>query len=416
MNRIILIGNGFDLAHNLRTKYCHFIDKFWENISKDFENRQQTSFDNEFLSINANFSYSENYSNYKLFKDRLKISNTQIKFKNRFLEIISERSSLNNWVDIEEEYFQQARDIIQNKSQYYSDDKDKKAIENLNEDFDKIKQELDKYLQDESIKKILINKSLKEIIYSNFNKKDFTEKGINGLVEDVYQAHVVDCTLGSKLSYTEDARHNNDDSFRASYLDDRDYINKEIREGKMDLMPLKNILFLNFNYTKTEMGYSEGEDILTQTIHIHGELNNPNSPIIFGYGDEQDERHKEIEKQGGDYLNNIKTINYLKTSNYKNLLSFIEGGQYQVFIMGHSCGLSDKTLLSTLFEHENCVSIKPFFHKWKDDDGIEHDDYEDKIKNIYRVFTNKTLMREKVVNKEWCKAFPISNKVRIGWC
>ena len=29
MNRLILIGNGFDLAHNLETKYTDFIDNLW---------------------------------------------------------------------------------------------------------------------------------------------------------------------------------------------------------------------------------------------------------------------------------------------------------------------------------------------------------------------------------------------------
>lgn len=30
MNRIILIGNGFDLAHGLPTSYGHFMDWYWE--------------------------------------------------------------------------------------------------------------------------------------------------------------------------------------------------------------------------------------------------------------------------------------------------------------------------------------------------------------------------------------------------
>ena len=30
MNRIILIGNGFDLAHGLSTKYEDFINWYWE--------------------------------------------------------------------------------------------------------------------------------------------------------------------------------------------------------------------------------------------------------------------------------------------------------------------------------------------------------------------------------------------------
>ena len=29
MNRIILIGNGFDLAHGLKTSYADFIDWYW---------------------------------------------------------------------------------------------------------------------------------------------------------------------------------------------------------------------------------------------------------------------------------------------------------------------------------------------------------------------------------------------------
>ena len=29
MNRIILVGNGFDLAHNLRTSYKDFMDWYW---------------------------------------------------------------------------------------------------------------------------------------------------------------------------------------------------------------------------------------------------------------------------------------------------------------------------------------------------------------------------------------------------
>ncbi len=75
--------------------------------------------------------------------------------------------------------------------------------------------------------------------------------------------------------------------------------------------------------------------------------------------------------------------------------------------MGHSCGLSDRTLLSKLFEHENCVSIKPFYYEYKDKKGEIKDDYSDKVRNISRNFKDKTIMREKVVNKTYCS--PLSN-------
>lgn len=35
MNRIILIGNGFDLAHGLNTSYKHFINDYWCNVIND---------------------------------------------------------------------------------------------------------------------------------------------------------------------------------------------------------------------------------------------------------------------------------------------------------------------------------------------------------------------------------------------
>lgn len=34
MNRIIIIGNGFDMAHNLKTGYRDFIDDYWNNVTE----------------------------------------------------------------------------------------------------------------------------------------------------------------------------------------------------------------------------------------------------------------------------------------------------------------------------------------------------------------------------------------------
>jgi hypothetical protein len=47
MNRIILIGNGFDLAHGLKTNYKDFIDWFWEQEKVEFSNNDNWTFCNE---------------------------------------------------------------------------------------------------------------------------------------------------------------------------------------------------------------------------------------------------------------------------------------------------------------------------------------------------------------------------------
>lgn len=164
-----------------------------------------------------------------------------------------------------------------------------------------------------------------------------------------------------------------------------------------------NILFLNFNYTDIPNLYIP-QGAKFKTIHIHGDLERKDNPIIFGYGDEMDKSYKEIlEQNDNSYLENMKSMHYAETDNYRNLLQFIESAPYQIYIMGHSCGNSDRTLLNTLFEHKNCISIKPFYHKWKDKDGNEKDDYLDKIQNISRNFNNMALMRDRVVNKTYCE-------------
>lgn len=61
-----------------------------------------------------------------------------------------------------------------------------------------------------------------------------------------------------------------------------------------------------------------------------------------------------------------------------------------------------RTLLNTLFEHENCVSIKSFYYQ-KDE---EHDNYSEITQNISRNFTNMQSFRDKVVNKTLCEPMP----------
>ena len=98
-------------------------------------------------------------------------------------------------------------------------------------------------------------------------------------------------------------------------------------------------------------------------------------------------------------IRNVKSIKYLESDSYRNVLAFIESAPYQVCIMGPSCGNSDRTLLNTLFEHKNCISIKPYYYK--KEDGT--DNYLELVQNISRNFTDMKLMRDRVVNKTYCE-------------
>ena len=99
-------------------------------------------------------------------------------------------------------------------------------------------------------------------------------------------------------------------------------------------------------------------------------------------------------------LQHIKSIRYLETDNYRRLMEFVESEPFQIIIMGHSCGTSDGTLLNTLFEHRNCISIVPYYYY---DKKKEEDHHLELIQNISHHFNDMKLLRDRVVNKEYCE-------------
>ena len=363
MNRVILIGNGFDLAHGLKTSYKDFIDDFWEKekqkvvtgLVKEYTDgfHYHYKYEDDFISVISPCLMSElhhsvniNGRGYNWFLDlvssgiKIMLNGVNVtfhvEFKNIFLKIITENTTLQDWVNIELEYYL-ALNLCLNE-------KYPEGIKKLNQEFSSIQKALEEYLTLQTTNNIKTIQNVQEI----FNK--------------IVQNIIIDKTL-TKFGHYE-------------------------------------ILFLNFNYTNTINIYSHlfsGSNIDVKYINIHGELNNIENPIIFGYGDEIDDNYKHI-KDNNDkgYLENIKSIKYLETRNYMRLLNFIDYEKYEIFVMGHSCGLSDRTLLNTLFEHENCMSIKVFYHKISD----SVDNYSDVIRNISRNFTNRPLMRKRVVNKQ----------------
>ncbi|NAY92115.1 hypothetical protein GTQ34_09300 [Muricauda sp. JGD-17] len=130
---------------------------------------------------------------------------------------------------------------------------------------------------------------------------------------------------------------------------------------------IEKILVLNFNYTSTTSNLIQllgdnGKDI--DIIHVHGQLDSEMNPIIFGYGDET---HPEFNKlkdlNSDDHLEHFKSYKYSRTNNLRLLNNFISAQSFDVHLIGHSCALSDRVLLSTIFEHRNCFSIVPYLRK-----------------------------------------------------
>ena len=419
IHRIILVGNGFDLAHGLATRYENFIDWYWEQyISKIKDCLINTYSDTlcsftlkeamygdrwyQFLSPYNNKSF-ENKSGreiYEILKEQKEtVSIEQTPFMNRICQSIESKG----WVDIENEYYQALN------HEYFE------CPEKLNKEFEIVKSKLVKYLtlvQSSNIDESIVKPALKEKILAPIRIDEIAIGARSQLVDFIRSRYFGEAdgsyiSIGEQLGW--DKRAENIEAMNRFSRKWGDKIEEFGIESAIDsqdipetlLSPIR-LMLLNFNYTRTADLYLPQDKKLAYWFpidHIHGQLNDPQS-IIFGYGDELDDNYRNIVKlNNNEHLRNIKSIRYLETQNYRNMLAFIESAPYQVYIMGHSCGNSDRTLLNTLFEHKNCISIKPFYHRQEDGS----DNYLEIVQNISRNFTDMKLMRDRVVNKTLCE-------------
>ncbi len=358
MNRLIILGNGFDLAHDLKTSFNSFIsDYFCQALNKFYRENQYID---PLVEIRMKYSgYRTNSEETSTLEDvyvrleRLKSNRDYyvVNFKSQLLQSIYNKSSKLRWVDIEVEFFDNLLKIKNNNNIKY--------IDKLNDELEFLKNKLVEYL------------TVQENGFSNtFDKME-----------------MIDC-------FCEPIRPH-------------EIVLKKLAEKKLP----EQLYFLNFNYTSTFEDYLKlcNSKIPTDFNYIHGSLGSTHGKPIFGFGDEFDKRYIEFEDEHNNSLfKHIKSFEYLKTKNYYLLTRFIESNDFQIHIYGHSCGISDRTMLNQIFEHENCKSIKIFYHKIDD----EKDDYTEKIYEISRHFKDKGLMRRKIIPQDLSKAMPQPKKIR----
>ena len=384
INRMIILGNGFDLSHKLKTKYSDFIENYYSQI-------KDSSWKDDFFEFVIPGYLFENISSLKEIMDYMssrlgqfsiikKKKNLNINRKpaillhNYFFYEIS-RKIESNWVDIEIEYFNSLIKILDQPSRdnIYED------IKKLNNEIDSIAVKFEKYL----------TQNVNPEINSKFNDK--TAK----LFED---------NLKQDSGSIEDFLKEFPESYAKTIRKDL----MKIWEDKNNWSKFDETLILNFNYTNTAEKLYSTKLKNYKIINIHGTLNDFKNPINLGFGDEMHKRYSDIEeKNENEYLRLMKSFAYTNTDNYRELFNFIEDKVFQVHIMGHSCGISDRTLLNAIFENKNCKSIKVFYHNYDTKkENSQNDNYSEIVRNISRHFNQKTLMRNKIVNKSLSAELP----------
>ena len=397
MNRLVLIGNGFDLAHGLKTKYEDFMYWYWRGIVAYLVLQSKDVYEDTLCKVtNRKLDYwnlSELYhaENEELYSFLVKNDGAIDIYYSPMLERINKSIQDKGWVDIENEYYELLKNYVLNNESLTQ-------TETLNTQLHSLQEKLVEYLKSIEITNKLLRTDIRPQIYAPFKIHDISIESLQALINHVKSDMEADKgSIDAKHSlYGNSYSSGRIKSYKEKFLGNI-VLNDEI---PIELLLPNNIMLLNFNYTHTADLYCKKGWIFTVN-QIHGDLDNPKS-VIFGYGDELDDDYKTIvNKNENKFLGNIKSIKYLESDNYLKLLSFIESEPYQILIMGHSCGNSDRTLLNTLFEHKNCVSIKPYYYKWGE--GEKDDNYIELVQNISRNFTDMKLMRDRVVNKTYCE-------------
>ncbi len=354
-NRIVLIGNGFDKALGLKTSYADFILNYLKE--KILEAIKNVGYDSELITIKLrasqsyllNDKYIKSINNTSSVMELLNFTDKQlsITYKDEFLEEIVKNYSEARWVDIEQYYYKKLSTMFNSfKVAKYETEIPEEVFE-LNKCMDALSEQLSEYIRKQQ----------------DSNSINYIESPLCSLFED----------------------------FQEPLRPDR---SKLLFEEKRRKTPPANVMFLNFNYTDTILRFLKNLN-WTKTsprhIHIHGRVNDGTNPIIFGYGDDTGDIYKQLELEGeNEWLRIIKSFKYPRTNNYHTLLNFLEVGDFDIIIVGHSCGLSDKTLLKTIFEHKHCLFIQNYYYR------NEKEDFNKRIQ-ISRHFSDKPLMRERLL-------------------
>lgn len=369
MNRLIIIGNGFDLAHGLKTRYSDFMLDYLKKIlieirkPKDFNVAGEEIYSDELIKVGfskTNLHYiatPSDFNDCNNLKDLIKVCaeyGLQINGKTNFINEIVIGFSNDNWVDIENLYYQHILKIVK---EYPNDGSDKvlllRYLKLLNNQMTFLKEKLVEYL-----KKVDADFNFASILDSDFHYE----------LESVFTENV--------RTYDKQARGTR----------------------------IGSVIVLNFNYTNLIQKYCKRlkDQFYIDHIQLHGKLSQPES-IVFGYGDEIHASYKEIEHLNeNEFFEHIKSFKYFQNSDYQKLISFIEADTFEVYVLGHSLGLSDRTMFNNIFESKNLDKVQLYYYK--NDSGSN--DYTSKTHEISRHFNDKGRMRNKIVSFDRSKPMP----------
>lgn len=430
MNRIILIGNGFDLAHGLKTSYFDFVEHLWKESLKNIKivqrkdngviYHQSAILENHFFKFTFTHNSKTNTYTKKEWSSILEKLSPLIQNKdntdydilekhkirhnkfyhNKLFQTACDNNKKNNWSDFEYHYYEKLKKISLKSNLYETSIENPLSdISHLNTYLEVIRLCFEQYLHDyvsPNINESIVNNDILDFMFEKYQSNEFSIKGKKALTNSLLLCNKIkNSNIKNPI--------NKEEMILENTIESINIINDSYSKAP------SQIFLINFNYTELDKYYFinrpehfKKADNQIYRIPIHGTLKSSNNPIIFGYGDEHCPKYKELEQNSeSEYFKNFKSFKYLETDYYNQFINALESDNFQVHIYGHSCSLSDRSLLHLIFNHKNCCSIKIFYRS----KGDNLDNYLDIAQGISKCFEDKNKFRELVVNKTLCKPF-----------
>lgn len=337
-NNLLITGNGFDLEHNLKTKYTHFLNIF-SNIFSDKEFSSKKSLPIKKIKLNGNEYFPQN--------NKL-LSFLLYKYHNKLLKN-------DNWIDIETELKNIINLMEKIDTNHFINKEYFLNREYSKEDYKKLKEILDEA----------------NTIYPNEFIHDFIP-----IYENAY-----DCIYYNKYSHNEilntlEKNLNELTNMLKDYLieETNKLSTKSISKDILNI-DYKITHILNFNYTDTfRRLYSNLDN--DRIDFIHGELNKNN--LVLGINETltEDMQNKMVNTV---YFKKYFQRIYKKTD-YK-YIDWLEHVTFDtVYIHGHSLDESDKEILEKIINSvlkKDTSTIKIFYYDEKH--------YRQEITNLIKV-------------------------------
>lgn len=366
-NRILIIGNGFDLYHKLPTGYKDFLffAKHWGEFKEEYD-KHDTSVDGktgEMIDVRLG---DRNELTSESIKD---FASHTVLYSKEHLAYLDEHLQDNawltyfekitppgqNWIDFEAEI---ERALVQVELYYHQ------FLPSINND----------------VPMKTMPELMAKVIYTFSDKLEKAGTGYINLAKhnfrpnrdaDPEKLHPNKVMLLSSMKDELDALNLCLDYYLLEFVSaiNCSFYSEQIKS-------LGDIYLLNFNYTYT-YATVYGKTALIQHHPIHGEAKEEN--LVLGIPDESF-------RDSMDYVYfqkffqriQKKTGSFYKEWPVRPKHSALEDEPVQVFIMGHSLNKVDKSILKDFFLEQNVETIKIFYHS--------QSGYESQVINLVDMF------------------------------